>query len=59
MLVFADRGHLKNRVAIPSPTGKISIFEVTNMPTIIKEFSVNYEMTTPKSCRDVTTPMET
>ena len=35
------------------------VYEVTNMPTIIREFSINYEMTTPKSCHDVTTPMET
>ena len=27
--------------------------------TIISEFSINYEMTTPKSCHDVTTLMET
>ena len=30
-----------------------------NIPTIIREFSINYEMTTPKSCDDVITPMET
>ena len=38
---------------------KISMYEVTNVPTIISNFSINYEMTTPKSCYDVTTPMET
>ena len=38
---------------------KISIYEVTNMPTIIQEFSINHEMTTPKSCHDVTTLIET
>mgnify|MGYP001794340038 CR=1 FL=1 len=42
-----------------SPKKVISIYEVTNMPTIIREFSINYETTTPKSCHDVTTPMET
>ena len=38
---------------------KISIYEVTNMPTIIVEGSISYGMTTPKSCQDVTIPMET
>ena len=39
---------------------KISIYELTNMSTIIivGEFSINYEMTIPKSCHDMTTPME-
>ena len=39
--------------------GKINIYEVTNLPTIIGEFSINYGMTTPKSCHDVTTPIKT
>ena len=38
---------------------KISIYEVKNTPTIMGELTINYEMTTPKSCHDVTTPMET
>ena len=38
---------------------KVSIYEVTNMPTVIWKFSINYEMTTPKSFYDVTTPVET
>ena len=29
------------------------------MPTIIGEFSINYEMTAPKICHEQTTPMET
>ena len=37
---------------------KISIYEVKNMPTIINKGSINYKMTTPKGCHDVTTPME-
>ena len=49
-----------------SSTEEISVYEVTNIPTniptgipmIISEFSIIYEMTTPKSCHDVTTPME-
>ena len=48
-----------NRVEGPSQWKKISIYEVTNMSVIIKKFSINYEMTTPKNCHDVTTPMET
>ena len=40
---------------------KISIYEATNMPTIIGEFSISYEMTTPKGFHDAiaTAPMET
>ena len=57
MLAFLHLVYFKNRVEIP-PQQKISIYEVTNMPTI-GEFSINYEMTTPKSCHDVTTPIET
>ena len=38
---------------------KISTYEVTYMPAIIGEFSINYEMATLKSCHDVTTAMET
>ena len=30
-----------------------------SMPMIIGKFSINYEMTTPNICHDVTTPMET
>ena len=53
-----DGVHSKNRVEIPPQQKKSSIYEVTNMPTIIGEFSIIYEMGTPKSCHDVTTPME-
>ena len=38
---------------------RISAYEVTNMLTIIREFSINYEMTTPKNCHNVKTLMET
>ena len=38
---------------------KISVFEVANVPTVIGKFSINYEMTTPKSCHRVKIPMET
>ena len=38
---------------------KISVFEVTNMPMIIGKVSLNYEITTLRSCHDVTTSMET
>ena len=37
---------------------RIHIYEVTNIPTIIGKFSINYEVTTPKSY-DATPPMET
>ena len=56
MLVLVNRVHSKNRVEI---LPKNSIYEVTNTSTIIGEFFINYEMTTPKSCHDMTTPMET
>ena len=59
MLAFVDGIHFKNRIAIPLPNDKISIYEVTNMPSIICERFINYEMKTPKSCHDMTTPMET
>ena len=52
-----DRVHSRNRVEILR-VRKFSIYEVTNVPTIFGEFSINYEMTTPKSSHDVTTPME-
>ena len=45
VLAFLDGVHPKNRVEIP-PQWKISIYEVKNMPTIIGEFPINYEMTT-------------
>ena len=57
-IVFVDGVHFKNKIEIP-PQQKISIYEVTNMPTIIGEFSIDYGMTTPKICHDATTPMET
>ena len=38
---------------------EISIYEVTNVPTTIGEFSINHEMTTPKIRHDTTTLMET
>mgnify|MGYP001792959331 CR=1 FL=1 len=38
------------------PTREISIYEVTNAPTII--YSIKNEMTTPTSFHDVTTPEE-
>ena len=59
MLAFVDGVHSKNRLETPPQRKKISIYEVTDMPTIIGKFSINYEITTPKSCHDVTTPMET
>ena len=37
---------------------KNSLYEVMNMPTVIREFSINYEKTTLKSCHDATSPME-
>ena len=48
MLAFVDGPHLKNRVEIPPQQKKVSIYEVTNTPTIISGFSINYETTTPK-----------
>ena len=33
---------------------KISIYDITNMATIIDELFINYEITTPKSCHDAT-----
>ena len=59
VLAFVDGVHSKNRVGIPPQWKKNSFIKVVNMPTIIGELSINYEMTTPKSCHDVTTPMET
>ena len=50
MLAFVDEVHSKNWGRNTSPMKNISLYEVTNMPTIIGEFSINYEMTTPKSC---------
>ena len=38
-----------------SPQQKNSIYEVMNTPTIIGEFSIIYEMTTPSIFHDVTT----
>ena len=38
---------------------KIGIYEVTNMPTISSMLSIYSEMSTPKSCHDMTTPMKT
>ena len=43
---------------MPPERKKVSVYEVTNMLTIISEVSINYEMTTPNICHDVTTPME-
>ena len=57
MFTFLDGVHPENSRNI-SPTEKISIYEFMNMPRIIREFSIKYDMTTPKSCHDVTTPME-
>ena len=49
MLPFVDGVHLKNWTTRSSPMTKIRIYEVTNMPSIMGKFSINYEMTTPKS----------
>ena len=59
MLAFVDGVHPKNRTEIPLQQKEISIYEVANVPKIIREFFINYEMTTPKSCQDEKTPMGT
>ena len=56
--MFVDEVHFKNGVEV-LPQRKISIYEVTNVRTIIRQFSISNEMTTPNSYHGVTTPMKT
>ena len=38
MLAFVDGVHFNNRVEVPPRRKKVSIYEVTNTPTIIGKF---------------------
>ena len=57
-----DGVYFENRVGIHvAPRWKRNqhIYIVTNTSTIIGEFYIYYEMTTPKRCHDAPTLMET
>ena len=51
-LAFVDDAHFR----MEYKNGKFHIYKVTNVPTVVKECTCD-EMTTPKSCDSVTSPI--